>query len=301
MNKFSLALAIVIVLPASLAGAATSDPFSPQQIPFEKRADTRLLFDAVDRQQALGDALQSDGAKRYLEYAGAPRLHFGALPENMSLLDPLGPTLNEHNKRFLSSAEFERKLGRAVGIVTLGILRETGSGLAEQHNMAMAMATRPTTTFTSLSLGYALSSSTSLMAMASYGRTDGIGSPDSLLSQISSIRTRAFSMGITRKQLFSADDRVALTFSVPAKVRSGSLEYSGVAPQAAYPDATGVPTLNLHPTATERDLEFSYTRAIGKDASKGRVTGAIMWRQNPGHDANAPPDWLMGVRYSYGF
>jgi hypothetical protein len=304
MNKLSLALAMVVAPLAGEAGAAASDPFGAQPASpgFEKRANAALLFDAADRQAAFADSLQSEGAQRYAAFAGTPRLHFGALPDNMGLLDPLGPMLNEHSKRFLSSAEFEKKMGRAIGILTIGVLRETGSVLGTQHSPALALNTRPTTTFTSLSLGYALSPRSSLMAMASYGKTDGIGSPDSLLSQVTSVRTVAFSVGYVRRQLFTSNDRFAVTLSIPAKVRNGSLEYSGPV-QAGDPGAPafGAPTLNLRPTATERDLEFGYTTMFGRDGRHGKLTGAVMLRVNPGHDANARPDWLTGVRYSYGF
>jgi hypothetical protein len=305
MNKFFLALAIAVGPVAGAAGAATSDPFAPQPLPysFEKRATSTLLFDAADRQSAFAEQSQSDGAQRYAAFAGAPRLHFGALPDNMSLLDPLGPMLNENSRRFLSSAEFDKKMGRAIGILTIGVLRETGSALGTQHSPALALTTRPTTTFTSLSLGYAMSARSSLMAMASYGKTEGIGNPDSLLAQVSSVRTMAFSVGVATRQLFSGHDRLAVTLSVPAKVRTGSLQYSGLAMQAGDPGtpAYGAPTLNLRPTATERDLEFGYTTPIGKDGRQGKLTGAVMWRVNPGHDANARPDLLTGARYSYGF
>jgi hypothetical protein len=301
MNKLSLALTLMVAPLAGEAGAAASDPFGAQSVPlFEKRATSALLFEAADRQAALADSLRSDGAQRYAAFAGAPRLHFGALPENMNLLDPLGPMLNEYSRRILSSAEFEKKMGRAIGILTIGVLRETGSAPGTQHSLAMALATRPTTTFTSLSLGYMLSPRSSLMAMASYGKTDGIGAPDSLLAQVSSVRTVAFSVGYARRELFTSNDRLAVTVSVPAKVRSGSLEGPALASQPGDPGAPayGAPTLNLRPTATERDLEFGYTQMYGK---QGRLTGAVMLRVNPGHDANARPDWLTGVRYSYGF
>jgi hypothetical protein len=305
MDKFSLAMAIVVGPLAGVAGAATSDPFAPQpSLPvFEKRGNASLLFEAADRQSAFADSLQNEGTQRYGAFAGAPRLHFGALPENMALLDPLGSMLSERSKRFLSSAEFEKKMGRAVGILTIGVLRETGSALGSQHSLALTLNTRPTTTFTSLSLGYALSPRSSLMAMASYGKTEGIGSPDSLLAQVSSVRTAAFSMGYARRDLFTSNDRFAVTLSIPAKVRTGSREYSGPAVQAGDLNAPafGAPTLNLRPTATERDLEFGYTTMIGKDGRKGKLTGAVMLRVNPGHDASARPDWLTGVRYSYGF
>ena len=294
MNKFSVALAMVVAPLAGEAGAAAADPFGPQPaLTYEKRATSTLLFEAADRQSAFADSLHGDGA---------PRWHFGALPDNLSLLDPLGPVLNEHGKRFLSSAEFEKKMGRAIGLLTIGVLRETGAAPGT-HSLAMALNTRPTTTFTSLSLGYTLSPYSSLMAMASYGKTEGIGSPDSLLAQVSSVRTVAFSVGYVRRQLFTSNDRFAVTLSVPAKVRAGSLEYSGPPPQAGDPGAlaAGAPTLNLRPTATERDLEFGYTSMLGRDGRRGKLTGAVMWRVNPGHDASAAPDWLLGARYSYGF
>lgn len=304
MNKLLLALA---TLGLTGADAVASDPFALSQTRpwFEKRADAALLFEAADRQFALADTLLSEPAQRYAAFAsaGSPRLRFGALPGNMALLDPLGPLLNEHSKRFLSSAEFEKKMGRGTGIFTIGILREAGGAPGTQHSMSMVLNTRPTTTFTSLSLGYALTPTSSLMGLVSYGKTEGIGSPDSLLSQVSSVRTVAYSMGYVKRQIFTSNDRLAFTLSIPAKVRSGSLEQSGALQQAVDPNVAGYggPRLNLRPTATERDLELGYTRLFGRDGSKGRLTGAVMYRINPGHDASARPDLLMGVRYGYGF
>jgi hypothetical protein len=157
MTKLLLALATLGLVGAD---AVASDPFAPSQTPswFEKRADTALLFESSDRQSALADSLASEPAQRYAAFAntGSPRLRFGALPANMALLDPLGPLLNEHSKRFLSSAEFEKKMGRGTGIFTIGILREAGGVPGTQHSMSMVLNARPTTTFTSLSLGYAL-------------------------------------------------------------------------------------------------------------------------------------------------
>lgn len=305
MNKLILSLASLLLLGRE---AVASDPFaSPQTSPmFERRADVALLFQAADRQAALGESLLSEPAQRYAAFAGtgsSTRLRFGDLPANLALLDPLGPILNDRGKRFLSSAEFEKKMGRSTGIVTLGVLREAGGAPGTQHSLSMMLNARPTTTFTSLSLGYALTSNSSLVGLLSYGRTDGIGAPDSLLSQVSAVRTIAYSMGYVRRHIFTSNDRFGFTLSVPAKVRTGSLEYSGTLPQSVDPGAAalGAPTINLRPTATERDLELGYTQLFGRDGNKGRLTGALMWRINPGHDASAKPDALMGVRYSYGF
>jgi hypothetical protein len=305
MNKSCRFVAWMLLPLPAVVGAAASDPFPSSSLPpaFEKRASSSLLFDAADRQSALSEQVQArnDGQSRI--FSGGPRLHFGALPDNLALLDPLGPMLNEHSRRFLSSAEFEKKIGRAVGIVTIGILRENGTALGTQQTPTLSSYVRPTTTFTSASLGYALSARSSLMAMASYGRTEGIGTPDSLVAQVSSVRTVAFSVGVATREVFNNHDRFAVTFSIPARVRSGTLQFSGPAPQSGDAGAPvyGAPTLNLRPTATERDLEFGYTTMFGKDGRLGKVTGAVMLRVNPGHDANARPDWLTGVRYAYGF
>ncbi|SDH31576.1 MULTISPECIES: hypothetical protein [unclassified Duganella] len=262
MNKLCSAWLITGCLGAD---AAASDPLAPP-VP---------LFAATDRQAALAEALRADAT---------PRLRLAVQP---------APLFEARGQRYLSSAEFEQKMGR--GIVTVGLLRESG-GAPGMQSMSMLLSTRPATRFTSLSLGYALAPHSALVAMVSYGKTAGIGSPDSLLAQMSAVRTLAYSAGLVQRQLFSGNDRLALTWSMPARVRSGSLEYNDRAPLAA-----AVAGLNLRPTATEHDLEFSYTRAYGRDGSHGRLTGALMWRMNPGHDANARPDLLMGVRYSYGF
>ncbi|MBA5689441.1 hypothetical protein [Rugamonas apoptosis] len=232
------------------------------------------------------------------------RLRFGALSgQGTVLTDPFGQAINDRSKRFLSSAEFEQKMGRAVGIVSVGVLRENGSMLGSQLVQALAFTTNPTTTFTSLSVGYALSPSSSLVAMASSGRTAGLGATDSLLAQVSEVRTVAYSFGYSAKRLWRKDDRFGLTFSMPAKVRSGAMALGGPALQSPLTGALGDVTqpLNLHPTATERDLEMTYSTGVGPDARQGRVTGAMMLRVNPGHDATAKPDWMLGVRYVRGF
>ena len=306
MNKLSLTMLVIVFPLSTAAGAATSDAALPQQSTpaFETRANSTVLFEAADRQSALVDQLQTDGARRYAAFAGAPRLHFGALPENLSLLDPLGPLLNERGRRYLSSAEFEKKTGRAVGILTIGLLRETGSTLGGgQPGTSWGMNSRPTTKFTSLSLGYALTPRSSVVAMATYGKTEGFGAPDSLMAQVSSVRTMAYSVGVSTRQIFTSQDRLAVTLSVPAKVRTGAQQNGDADTRASYANAQefGAPTLNLRPTATERDLEFGYTTMVGRAGKMGKVTGAVMLRVNPGHDANARPDVLTGVRYSYGF
>ncbi|PHV07547.1 hypothetical protein CSQ96_10160 [Janthinobacterium sp. BJB412] len=234
--------------------------------------------------------------------SGGGRLRLGALSANGQRADPLGLIAGERNKLFLSSAEFEQKMGRAVGIVSFGVLRENGSLLGSQQTQALALKSSPTTVFTSVSVGYALSPNSSLVALASSGRTAGLGSPDSLIAQVTGVRTVAYSVGWSRTQLWDRSDRLGLTLSVPVMVRDGTLQLGGAAGRVdsavlSYDSRL----LNLRPTAVERDLELSYARVLGYKGRQGKLTGALMLRINPGHDATARPDLLLGVRYSFGF
>ncbi|MBV7536107.1 hypothetical protein KW842_10055 [Duganella sp. sic0402] len=194
--------------------------------------------------------------------------------------DLLGPLLNARGQRYLTGAEFEQKVGRASGMLAFGVLREAGGG-AGMQSMSMLLNARPAMRFTSVSLGYALSPQGALMVMASQGKAESPGSPDGLLARAVPSRVTAYSIGYTQRQVFTGNDRLSVTLSLPARVSDPAMQrLAGVA---------------------ERDVELAYTRFVGRDGGKARLTGALMWRVNPGHDANARPDLLLGVRYSYGF
>lgn len=219
------------------------------------------------------------------------------------MADSIGQPPIERNRRFLTSGEFEQKMGRAVGIVSVGLLRENGSLLGSQQGAALALNASPMTTFTSISAGYSLTPSSSLVAMASSGRTAAVGNSDSLISQVSTVHTVAYSVGFAASQLWSRSDRFGLTLSVPARVRDGNIRLYG--PVSQNMDTGGLnyasQNLNLRPTAIERDLEMSYSTAFGRNGKNGKLTGAMMLRVNPGHDGSAPSDWMIGLRYGRGF
>lgn len=218
-------------------------------------------------------------------------------------LDPLGPTLNAPRQRLLSSAEFERKLGAAVGTISIGVLREAANLTGPQQSPALAMYNRPSTSFTAATLGYALTPHSAVTAMLSAARTEGLGAPESLMAQVSSVRTLAYSLSWSHREWRSAGDHLSLTLSVPARVRSGTLSSSGAVALTGEPGALpfGTALLNLHPNATERDVELRYTLRPAGMARQGRLSAAIMWRVHPGHDAAAPAQYLLGVRYVQGF
>ena len=226
------------------------------------------------------------------------RLRFGALAEGANRMAQVDQAFSEH--RSLLSAEFEHKAGPAIAIVSVGMLQENGSLLGSQQGHALALNATPKTMFASLSAGYSLSPTSALVALVSSGKSAGFTNSDSLVSQVSSVSTKAYSLGLALSQIWSTQDRFGLTVAMPTKVTSGAMSLTGAVAQrddGALSYATQ--TLNLRPNATERDLEMMYTTGFG--SQQGKLSAALMWRLHPGHDASAAIDRLIGVRYSKAF
>ena len=227
------------------------------------------------------------------------RLRVGALAEVENGQAQTGPAFSQRRKRTLLSAEFEQRAGSAMALLSIGMLQENGSLLGSQQGQAMALNAAPKTLFATLSAAYSLSPTSALVAMGAAGQSAGFANADSLVSQVSPVTTVAGSIGLAVSQLLSKLDRFGLSFAVPAKITSGALSLTGAVAQRADGSLSyATQTLTLRPTGTERDLEITYASAFGKS---GRLSSVMMWRINPGHDASAPPDRLIGLRYSRTF
>lgn len=226
------------------------------------------------------------------------RLRLGVLSEGSRHADVL-PTWTPYAKRALLSVEFEQRAGNALGIVSAGVLRESGSLLGTVHGNALSPGGSARTTFAALSLGYAFSPHWSVVGMASAGRTQGIGQLERLGAPRATVGTAALSVGLSGHQLWDRSDRIGLTLTIPNKVTEGAASLSGaVLHREEGMLSYTARNLNLAPNATERDLELSYSRRAGQH---GRMAAAMMLRMHPGHDAATPRELLIGVRYSRKF
>jgi hypothetical protein len=226
------------------------------------------------------------------------RLRVGVLTQGAAMPDVAWQTLSPVGRRQLLSTEYERRSARAVGIVSIGVMRESGSLLGSVQGDALALNATPRTAFIALSGGYTVTPRLTLVGMAAAGHTGGFNNVDSLVSQVSTVGTVAYSLGLSARALWDGSDRLGLTVSMPTKVTTGSISLSGAVAQRE--DGTlsyGTRMLDLRPSACERDFELSYTRALGG----GKLSGALMLRLHPGHDAGTPNDALLGVRYARRF
>jgi hypothetical protein len=206
---------------------------------------------------------------------------------------------SEFANRMLASTELEHRTDKTVSIISLGMMRENKAMLGGVSKEAFALSNNPQTMFVSLSGGYYVNSKVTLVGMTSYGKTNGFTNNNGLVSEVTPTRTWSYSLGMAARNLWRAEDKLGVTFSMPTKVISGGMQLTGAVSQNEDGSLNmGSKFLNLTPTATEHNFEVTYTTPLTK---LSKLTGALMLRQNPGHDANAPKDFLFGVHFKKTF
>ncbi|AYJ86293.1 peptidase S8 [Sphingomonas paeninsulae] len=105
----------------------------------------------------------------------------------------------------------------------------------------------------------------------------------------STLMTQAMSFDFEREAVLKSDDSIAIRWSEPLRVTSGSLALTGLGEDTVQ--------FGLAPVGHERDLEGVYFVPIGP----GQFTGNVYWRQQPGNYAAAPDDLGAAIRYTFGF
>lgn len=105
----------------------------------------------------------------------------------------------------------------------------------------------------------------------------------------STLMTQALSFDLQRSELLKSGDSLAIRWSEPLRVTSGSLALTGLGENTVR--------FGLAPSGHERDLEGVYALPIGP----GQFTGNIYWRQQPGNYAAAPDDLGAAIRYALVF
>ena len=114
------------------------------------------------------------------------------------------------------------------------------------------------------------------------------------------LRTRAWSLDVARADLLADGDTMAMRFAAPLRVARGSLRYRlpsywdyGTSAVSAWSNGA----LNLAPTGSALDVEWSYARPVGPAGASAHV----FYRRDPGNIAALPDDVGAAVRLSVGF
>lgn len=216
-----------------------------------------------------------------------------AASSSTTLLDLATPV----TARTLATVELQKSFGEATGVVTIGQLQENNSVLGMSGTGALALAARPNTTFVTLAGSMPLAQKVTFSMMATLGQTRGYDNAGvSLIDGATGSRSAAWSLGLAQKDILRDGDNMGFTMAMPLKTMSGSLQMTTAVSQSQVDGSLQYATqsVNLQPTGSEKDLELAYATPL---RFGGKLTALAQIKLQPGHDAEAPTQFGLGVRY----
>ena len=228
-------------------------------------------------------------------------VRFGMVSQNSanasSLLNLSAPVI----ARSLATMELQKNFGDVTGIMTIGRLQEDNSVLGMTGSGALGLGARASTSFVTLAGSVPIAPKSHFSAMATLGRTAAYeNASSSLIDGASASSSMAWSLGLARQDILRDGDQLGFTLSMPLKTTSGSMQVTTAVAQSQEDGSLQYATqsLNLRPTGTQRDLELAYSTPMRLG---GRLTALAQVKLQPGHDASAPTQFGLGVRYVHGF
>lgn len=203
-------------------------------------------------------------------------------------------------KSALALASLTRVRKDSALSISVGQLAEDEALLGSRSGAGLHIDGAPRTRFASLEgawkLGQGWAAHASYTAAFTPAHDNG---SESLIAGSTGLRSDAFGVGLTRAGIWSRGDRLGLTLSQPLRLRDGGLQFN--LPQAQDENGAlvfGRQTVSLAPRGHERRAEINYSTPLSSLAS---LSGFFMLRSQPGHDANAPDDVALGLRWSKRF
>ena len=199
--------------------------------------------------------------------------------------------------RSLATVELHKAFNGITGVVTVGQLQETNSVLGMTGSGALALGASPGTRFVTLAGSMPLWQKTTFSAMTTLGNTAAYENTGaSLIDSASASSTAAWSLGLAQKDVLRSGDALGLTMAMPLKTISGSMQISTAVAQSQVDGSLEYATqsVSLQPTGTEKDLELAYATPM---SFGGKLTAMAQVKLQPGHDAQAPTQFGLGVRY----
>jgi hypothetical protein len=166
---------------------------------------------------------------------------------------------------------------------------------------ALGFSGASSTTFMTLAASKPVAERTYLSAMVSVGHTGAThNSAASLIDSISASQTLAWSVGLARTDLIRNGDQLGLSVAMPLRTQTGSMQVTTATAQSQEDGSLSyaTQTLALSPSGQEKDIELAYARPM---AFGGKLSAMAQVKLEPGHDAQAPAQLGVGVKYQLEF
>lgn len=224
----------------------------------------------------------------------------GATTATLGLVDQTGAAAEsgEGDARIGELTMSHRFAGGATLRAGFALIDEVDGFLGSDAAGAFAVAGASSRAYT---LGSAVPLGAGVELVGSYTLVNATMEADgaSLLSDWGAVRADAFGLGVARRGVFGAGDRIGLLVGQPLRVSDASATLT--APVDYTLDKTVIQEserISLAPTGREIDLQLAYDTALPGDS---RVSSWLMMQVEPGHVADANPAYGVGLRFSSEF
>jgi len=137
--------------------------------------------------------------------------------------------------------------------------------------------------------------------MATLGRTAAYDNAStSLIDGASASKSMAWSLGLSRQDILRHGDKLGFTLSMPLRTGSGTMQMTTAVAQSQLDGSLQYATqsVSLQPTGMERDMELAYSTPM---RFGGQLSALLQAKLQPGHDAQAPTQVGLGVKYVLAF
>jgi hypothetical protein len=248
---------------------------------------------------ALADQAQHVGYAMTLKNGDV--LRWGAVVQDTAAQTSLLGAGNAPVSMQLATVELQKTFGTTTTVMTLGQMQESDAVMGMRGTGALAIGAQSSTTFMTLAAAKTIAPKTQLSAMVSVGSTAAYSNQSaSLIDGASASQTAAWSMGLARSDVLRSGDSLGLTVSMPLRTMTGSMQVTTASTQNQEDGALGYTTqsLSLSPSGVEKDIELAYARP---SVFGGKLSGMAVVKLEPGHDAQAPAQYGLGMRYQKAF
>ena len=232
--------------------------------------------------------------------SGGGVLRMGSLVQSAGLETAMLGTSSTQGSASVATMELQKTFGAITTVTTVGLLQETDAVLGMQGSGALGIAGNTRTSFLTLAGSRDMGASTTLSAMVSVGTTGSYqNAAASLIDGATASQSMAWSVGLARANVLELGDRLGLSLSMPLRTQSGSMQVTTATGQSQEDGALSytTQTMALSPSGMERNLELAYARAL----STGTLSAMAQLKFQPGHDAQAPNQLGVGLRYEMKF
>jgi hypothetical protein len=204
-------------------------------------------------------------------------------------------------RKSMLTVELQKKIGALTAVLSAGQLSEAESMLGLAGTGALALGGDFATQFLGVSGAWDAGNGYRITGMTSFGQTGArTNSGASLISGTTESLSMAWSLGLTKSGVWTAKDALTVTASMPLRTMTGELGISAAMSQNKEDGSLnyGTQWVGLAPSGREHDLELAYRVPVTRTST---IEALAQVKFQPGHNANAPTQGGIGIKYRASF